>query len=94
MALSTPIASSLSATATSQTVTLTRASGYVVFTNTDADDTVSIALNLATAVSLTGIVLKPGETVVLDVSKTGRKIASFSAICPATKAAVLAYMAY
>lgn len=94
MALSTPIASSLSATATSQTVTLARASGYVVFTNTDADDTVSIALNLATAVSLTGIVLKPGETIILDTYKTGRKIASFSAICPATKAAVLAYMAY
>ena len=93
MALATPVASSLSVTATSQTVTLSKASGYVFFTNTDADGVVSIAINASSVTSLTGIVIKPGETITVNTKDIGRKIASFSAVCPATKAAVLAYQA-
>lgn len=91
-ALITPIASKVATATSSAVTTLTRASQFVVFTNIDATNTITVNINGATAVANEGIVLKPGVQITLNLKDIGAYIRSFATISSASTP-TLSYMA-
>lgn len=81
MATLTPLATKKATSTSSAAYTLPAPTKYLILTNTDATNGITVALNAAAAVAKEGIYLSAKQTIILDLKEAGaviKKIAYIS----------------